>query len=54
MIIVEAYIDRGSTENYNRMISDARNNFFDMVLVYGTSITVDLPGGVVIDILSGN
>lgn len=53
IIIIDSYIDRGSRESYNRMVSDAQNKYFDIVLICGnfTSIVGDL---VIIDVSADN
>ena len=53
LIIVDSYIDRDSTENYNRLVADAQNKYFDVVLICGgTSAVAGLQNIPIINILS--
>lgn len=35
IIIVDSYIDRDSSENYNKILFDVQNKIFDIILVCG-------------------
>lgn len=54
IIIVDSYIDRNGNEDYNRMLVDGQNHYFNVVLICGSSITVATSDIVIIDVLTEN